>query len=67
MKVLLKLSRPTSMKNTRFTVGWSQVIPATMQVRECVVRGGLGSLPRNASEIPSGAKKARFITQRSPF
>lgn len=39
MKVLLKLSRPTSMKNTGFTVGWSRVMPATMQVRECVVRG----------------------------
>lgn len=28
---------------------------------------GLGSLPGNASEIPSGAEKAHFITQRSPF
>lgn len=29
--------------------------------------GGLGSLPGSTSEIPSGARKARFITQRSPF
>lgn len=42
-------------------------MPVTALVREWVVHGGLGSLPGNASEIPSDAKKSHFYHAKESF